>query len=309
MKRREVLWTARGANFVEIAMKTIVRLHDSKSQPTPARQNLVVTHGTGLTKECMEPLMLAFLRKRPTFVGSISLMDTRFHGASQSGLKDEHNHWIFAADLMLAIVEIERRFGPGELIGIGHSAGASLWLMAAFQGLSIGRLFLFEPIVFMPPYRVDFEFFMAKNAMKRKTEYASKEAAYESLKTTNGLKLWDDQALRNYVEHGFIEATSGKSGVQLRMPAEIEASIFANCHNMGLYDLLRPLPNIAIYITGGPNSQYCQFIMPFVCEKLEVPMQLMARGGHTSPMEFPEEAAERLGAFLDEPKPLLRSRL
>jgi len=287
-------WTIPSTNGVRIAAKSWV-------VGTSAKRHLLFTHGTGLTKECLEPMIERFLAHVSSFSGTITAIDTRFHGSSAGGtLSVDGNWWLASMDVHLVGRAIIARYGQGDLIGVGHSMGACLLLMAQHLGATFSKLFLIEPIVIPGEPRFDPNVDFALMARKRRRDFPSSEAAIENFRQKGIFKTWDAEALRAYVLSAFQAAPTEQApaGVALRLVPEDEGTMFALAGSTGLLTLLSPLPVPVLLVAGEQSSWWRQVVAGPLEQKLGVTVELLPSLSHSAPFEQPARLAERLATFL-----------
>lgn len=125
------------SNGVRIAIKTWeVNLTVSS---TTTRQHVLITHGLGLCKEVMQPIIEEFLLMNKFFSGTIALMDSRYHGESDAGVTGEEDWWPMAIDVILLVQYLCKKYEASSIIGLGHSMGGCLLTMAAHSGAKLEK--------------------------------------------------------------------------------------------------------------------------------------------------------------------------
>lgn len=215
----------------------------------PSLPTLLVSHATGFHAWCYAPLARA-LGERYHVVG----LDHRGHGASTVP-DDWVVDWSRFGDDTLRVAETIAR--DGGLVGVGHSMGGSSLLMAAHARPDLFRhLTLFEPIAH--PARSDLSDVdmrslpIVQGALRRRRRFASLEEARDNYADKPPLSSMVDDALTNYVEHGFrsVTADDGSTAVELCCAPELEAAIFMGGRDNGVWELLADI-EVPCTVVGG----------------------------------------------------------
>jgi pimeloyl-ACP methyl ester carboxylesterase len=119
--------------------------------------------------------------------------------------------WEMMADDMIQFFDEQ---GMANMIGVGHSMGAVMTMLAAVKRPSLfSHLILIEP-VFLPPQVVELsrshpETFeqipIIKNARKRRYQWPNRQAAFDHFRGKKAFCYWPDQSLWDYVNYGMRE--------------------------------------------------------------------------------------------------------
>ncbi len=136
---------------------------------------------------------------------------------------------LFADDLIRYL----RQEGLEQVIGVGHSLGAVVSMMAAVREPQLfSALVLIEP-VFLPPelfeqgedvFRNAFVS-LVKRTRRRRNRWPSREAAFEHFRPKSVFSGLTDEALWDYIDEGLCQRHDGQIG--LRIPREWEAHIYS----------------------------------------------------------------------------------
>jgi pimeloyl-ACP methyl ester carboxylesterase len=169
----------------------------------------------------------------------ILAIDLRGHGASTLPAAVEGRAgWLeFRDDLLALLASLAR----GPLVLAGHSMGGTTSLLAAAaQPARVKALALFDPVVMSTETPQTAEVVqnspLVAGAMRRRSLYASREAAFEAYHGRGAFKSWSDAQLADYVAAGFAETEDGQ--VRLTCSPLWEASNFRT-HNYDAWAAFR----------------------------------------------------------------------
>ena len=139
-------------------------------------------------------------------------------------------------------------------MGFGHSMGGTALLMAERERpRTFAGLIVFEPIAFPhDPARPDGPSMMVVGARRRRAVFASRQEAYDNYAGKPPLEALTPEALRAYVDHGFLDRPDGS--VELACEPEQEASIFDGGARQDAFAHLGEVPCPAITRTGQGTS-------------------------------------------------------
>jgi pimeloyl-ACP methyl ester carboxylesterase len=191
------------------------------------RRPILLTHATGFHGLVWAPVarhLAGFHAWAP---------DLRGHGASPTPT-DRGMDWDGFADDVLAVVDAlrERSLVEGELVAAGHSkGGAALLLAEQRRPGTFAALYCYEPVVF-PPDLASADGArapegpnpLAAGARRRRPTFDSRDQAFDHYASKPLFSVVDPEALRAYVDHGFVDRPGG--GVELACRPEIEAQVF-----------------------------------------------------------------------------------
>jgi pimeloyl-ACP methyl ester carboxylesterase len=161
----------------------------------------------------------------------ILALDLRGHGATTLPTVIEGRiGWMeFRDDLLALLAEA----APGPVVLAGHSMGGTTSLLAAAaQPDRVRALALFDPVVMPGDLPPDADILqhspLVAGALRRRTVYPSRQAAFEAYLGRGAFKSWSEAQLADYVAAGF--APTGTGEVSLTCTPEWEASNFRT-HN------------------------------------------------------------------------------
>jgi pimeloyl-ACP methyl ester carboxylesterase len=265
------------------------------------RPTLLISHATGFHAHCYTPLA-AKLTDRFHCVG----LDFRGHGDTDVDPEWSVDWQRFGDDAEV----VARHLAPtGGLVGFGHSMGGAALLMAAHRDPArFERLVLFEPISHQAssPSMTEAEIRrlpIVTGALRRRRRFASFDEAYTNFRSKPPLALMVDDALHQYVDHGFrrVPAADGSDRIELelRCPPELEAAIFVTGVGNGVWDLLPEIPTPTLVLGGRveerqPSSQ-SEAIAGHLAAGTYVGLDDQT---HFGPFSHPDETAQLIADFV-----------
>lgn len=249
--------------------------------------DLVLAHATGFHARVWEPVA------RHLAVDFHCLaFDERAHGDSEPPPDGNFEWQAFATDA-LAVVDA---LGLSRPFGAGHSCGGALLLLAeqAAPG-TFDALWCYEPVIFPvdDPLERPLPNPLAEGARRRRASFPSKDLAYENFAAKPPFNRLAPDALRAYVEHGFVDAGDGT--VTLACPGEHEASTYdaANRHTA-----FRHLADVQCPVTVACGEQTDAFgaglLAPTVERLPSSRLEVLPGLTHFGPLEDPEAIARSI---------------
>jgi pimeloyl-ACP methyl ester carboxylesterase len=221
---------------------------------------LLHSHATGLHGRCYRPMAQALTDRFHSVA-----FDYRGHGDTPQ--PEQPIDWVRYGDDATAMA----RALDAPLAAFGHSMGGACLLMAAHRDPSLfTHLVIFEPIVFPGDQQQrpdDAPSPLVEGARRRRSTFASYDAAIANYSSKPPLNAWTAEALDEYVRHGFAEGADGQ--VHLKCRPEIEAGTFE---------------------IGGKHDTWS------VLGEITVPVLVVA--GHADELQPPSVIAEDLAARL-----------
>lgn len=126
--------------------------------------------------------------------------------------------------------------GARDLVGLGHSLGGVLTLMAAVRHPGLFRQLVLMDPVFLPPWillamralrliRQEHRFYLAQRARRRRRVFPDRATARLHYRNRGLFRNWDTAALDAYVQYGLRPRGDGR--VELAYDPAWEAAIFA----------------------------------------------------------------------------------
>ncbi|CAM1364137.1 hypothetical protein [Tenacibaculum xiamenense] len=141
-------------------------------------------------------------------------------------------------NLALELIDsIKKRFNE-PVVGIGHSTGGTLILIAASMDSKLfKKVILIEPILYNP-YKRKLIYMLkklglgdyigpTKRTLRRKSVFQSKEEAYKYFKSKNLFKDFEEQCFSDYIKHGLKKT---ENGFELTFSKKIESEIYRSTY-------------------------------------------------------------------------------
>lgn len=202
---------------------------------------------------------------------------------------------LLAQDLSLQIRQ--QSLGPVALVG--HSLGAVLGLMVACKEPELfSRLIMVEPVIFPAykaealrwlPWRLKRRVPIVKRTLGRPASFKSKQAAFSFHRRKKAFEGFSDEALRHYIEHGFVHGSQS----ELRFNKLWEAAIYANLPNT--WPLLKRV-QVPVVVARAEHSNTLLEPQWLKWQRLRPDHQfeLFKGSEHLLPLTEPKRLAERL---------------
>ncbi|KAG8886288.1 hypothetical protein FRB98_001350 [Tulasnella sp. 332] len=238
---------------------TAKRYYWRDAAPVPSaswgeRYTLVCLNGTGMVKECWEPILESLFKKlsaagtnNPFIIDEAWAIDWQNHGEAAT-----LNAQLLREPRITAVFEymdwypgisdfiVNKIYRPDrKLVGVGHSYGSTalLHLSAEHPTLFTSNI-LFDTMLHLYPTFEDIALMCGRMfvtfACTRRDVWPSKKAALKDLKVA--FKGWDPRQIELFVEHGLVEHPAAKhpysfKGVTLACTREQEAAIVRGAVN------------------------------------------------------------------------------
>ncbi len=189
-----------------------------------------LAHATGFHGRCWNQVV----ERLPEF--RCIAVDMRGHGLSS---KPEPPYlWRFFGE---DVAELTQALNIEGAIAAGHSKGGyAVTLAAALQPGAFSKLLLVDPVI-LPrgaygTDRIGGEHFAAR----RRNEWPSPEAMFESFRSRPPFSSWEEAVLRDYCTYGLVPNPSGE-GYVLACPPAIEAATYGGSAGGDIYDEIEAL--------------------------------------------------------------------
>ncbi|KAI1313842.1 hypothetical protein EDD11_002475 [Mortierella claussenii] len=267
---------------------------------------IIFTHANGFHKEMWEPVIA---RMTPRWTTSdMYAFDCRNQGDSavlnKDVLEDTFDWYSYAND----ILKIVDTFHLKKPIGIGHSFGASAFILAELlRPGTFSAIVAIDPTMFPSSIYLNASLDdhpMAQLTLKRRDSWKDRAEAKAKLLEKRFFKAWHPEALDLYVEHGMLDVINedGSTGITLKCPKFQEAITFA-CVGTGLYDSFERLNELVIpvHIIAGENSDInpTELVEMKLAQCKYGSLDYIKDSGHLLNLEHPEQTAKLISAFLD----------
>lgn len=196
--------------------------------------------------------------------------------------------------------------GLSGVVGVGHSLGAVVSLMAAAADPGLFRgLVLVDPVLFAGWRSLAWglirmvgqahRFYLARGARKRRDQWPSRDVVLRAWTGRAPFSGWASGVLEDYVESGFVDAPTG---VKLAYPKEWEAHLF-ECAPHSVWSTARRVVVPVVVLRGEESDTF----LPSACRRLkkELPEARIVDVPGTShfvPMERPDVVTEEVVGLL-----------
>ncbi len=204
--------------------------------------------------------------------------------------------------------ELDRR-GVRRVVGVGHSLGAVISLLAAAADPGLfSAVVAIDPIIFTGVRSLFWgtakklglggRIRLVRGALRRRVQWADRDEARATYSSKSVFSSWDPEVLDDYLDVGIVDLPEG--GVQLRYPREWEARIFAAAPH-DLWAQLRQVSVPTLFVQGEHSDTFLDAARARV--EREVPGSravVIADSSHFVPMERPSELARVIEEFLQE---------
>ncbi|EZH75863.1 hypothetical protein ATO12_03475 [Aquimarina atlantica] len=206
-------------------------------------------------------------------------------------------------NLALEVIDsIEQKFEE-PVIGIGHSTGGVLLLIAAsIKPQLFRKVIVIEPILYHPWKRKLIHLMKilglannigpAKRTLKRKSFFETKQEAYEYFKGKQLFQQFNDQCFNDFIEYGLKES---ENGFELAFSKEIEAEIYSSTYTK-LPRGIHKLNGTLIY--GNKSKMFKKSDAKWWKSNLRNFDIIELNEGHLFPLEKPLETAEIINRII-----------
>ncbi len=212
---------------------------------------------------------------------------------------------VFAEDLR---AEFGRR-GLRGIVGVGHSLGAVISLLAAAADPGLfSAVVAVDPLVLTGAHSLFWgavktaglggRISLVRGARRRRELWSDRGEARTTYSSKKVFASWRPEVLDDYLDAGMVDLPEG--GVRLRYPREWEARIFAAAPH-DLWAHLRKVSVPTLFVQGEHSDTFLDAARARV--EREVPASrtvVVAGSSHFLPMERPSELARVIDEFLQE---------
>ncbi|MGZ5385548.1 MAG: alpha/beta fold hydrolase [Acidimicrobiia bacterium] len=244
-------------------------------------------HATGFCGGVWRPVVASL----PAGVDSL-VWDFPCHGSAPK-LQHPIDWWDMATFTLDQVAGAE-----APLIGVGHSMGGAVLLMAEIRAPgTFAALLLIEPIVFPPPFG-EYEGPQTLLAKKRRKQFSSRDDARANFVEKLPFSAWHPAALDGYVDCGLVETPAG---AELSCRPQDEAAFYRAATRHGVWDLLGKVDSPVTILAGESSETHTvDFVQLLASQITTCEYEIVPGTGHFLPMEMPEVVAERLGRIASE---------
>jgi len=222
------------------------------------------------------------------------------------GFLERHGHnpkfpvsdnWKFLRDELRE--EIKMRYAE-KIIGVGHSLGGILHFLVAVENPELYKqiILLDAPIIsrfsshslrILKLTKLIDRYSPSQMTKVRRNLWQSKQEAFEHFKKKPKFDAFDEDVLRDYVEHGTVET---EKGFELFFSPRVEAKIYRTIpHHLPAF---RGKLNIPTVYIGGNHSKEGELArLSFMKKHFPIDF-IQIEGSHLFPFEKPFETAEKI---------------
>ncbi len=265
-------------------------------------QPLHFLHANGYPPACYLPLL--------------ELLKSRFHTTAMlmrplwgSQKPEDLNDWLPLSQDLLRFFDEQ---AMGEVIGVGHSIGATVTLRAAIHEPERFRaLILLEPAFFRPHFILFWNIIKSLGlgyhlhplipaAKRRRREFDDLEKLFRSYRRREIFRYLGDDSLRAYI-NGIMQPASG-AGHELIYSPEWETRIYYTGLSPDL-DLWRGLPGLKtpiLIVRGAETDTFVESTARHVQRvRPETNILTLEKSTHLLPLEKPQVLFDAISTFLD----------
>jgi pimeloyl-ACP methyl ester carboxylesterase len=218
---------------------------------------------------------------------------------------EEAPSWHKLADDLVQMLD---SLSATDLIGLGHSLGGVVTMMAAIRRPDIFRVIvLIEPVILPPTWLRLLRILrltglerrqpLVRGALLRRRTWPNTDACFVHFRQKQLFARWSDEALWAYVESGIRD--NGEGQVELVYPAEWEAHIFATAPT-DVWRQLRHLDTPTLIIRGELSDTFRPEAHQRMARMLpHSETVVLPSAGHLAPMEQPDETGEVIVSYLE----------
>jgi pimeloyl-ACP methyl ester carboxylesterase len=150
-------------------------------------------------------------------------------------------------------------------------------------------MWLYEPVVF-PPSVVSAANPLAAPTRRRKATFGSRQAAYDNYAAKPPFDRFAPEALRAYVDHGFVDHPTG--AVSLACRPDDEAATYECSGSSGVWDRLGEITAPVHGVKGAVSDHPPAGLLERVAERIPgATTETMPGLGHFGPFEDPRRVA------------------
>jgi len=202
--------------------------------------------------------------------------------------------------------KLEER-GHRGIIGVGHSLGGVLTLLAAARDTSLFKAVVaIDPVVFTGTralmwaairlFGMTHRFPLVRGALRRRERWDDLDQVRRAFASKHLFRAWADGVLEGYLEDGFVPHPDG--GITLRYPKLWEAKIFESAPT-SVWRALKTLKVPTLFIQGSESDTFLDSARRRALRQVPGAETFVVDGAsHFVPMERPQEVAGAIRSFL-----------
>ena len=136
-------------------------------------------------------------------------------------------------------------------------------------------------------------------SQRRKNQWLDRQQVFDHFRSKKAFAQWDEQVLRDYIEHGTYDAPEGAENQRLlSFDRDVETSIYNTLpHNLDRMISSHP-PQCPVAFIGGRQSKEMKQVGMGLTEKVTLGRLMKLDGSHLFPMEKPLATAAAVEASL-----------
>ena len=260
------------------------------------------SHGNGFAIDPYWPFSVIW-KKNSTLV----LFDLRSHGRNPTHKLDLHHIATFARDLESILKTVDQRFGKKPAFGIFHSVSAITALVHArdYRWAWSGLALIDPPLIPSPghelyEYAYEFEHKISAWAASRENQFESPEVLGEILRSSKSRQHWQPGTHQTMADCTLLE--DAKTGAyRLCCPGAYESQIYADNAELNLVPSLADIPGPLLFLCADPGIKGAWSpakVNAAVAASHGHHYEIIAGSSHMLQLEHPEQAANRIRAFL-----------
>ncbi|MEZ5606167.1 MAG: alpha/beta hydrolase [Burkholderiaceae bacterium] len=262
--------------------------------------SIVFSHGNSFPASTYG-VMLGSLRQRGYAVSAIEKLghDPRYPVS---------DNWPHLVQQLADFAAQQKAADKGQApILVGHSLGGILSLMCAARHPELARAVVMLDSPVLGGWRAGAvrvvkrtalmrRFSPAQTSRRRRDQWDDREAVYQHFQGKKLFARWDAQVLRDYVDHGTVDADGTW---RLAFEREIESRIYETLpHNLDRLLRRHPLKCPLAFVGGLQSREMQQVGGVQATARLAKGRVMMLEGTHLFPMEKPLAAAAAIEASL-----------
>ncbi|PIA19724.1 alpha/beta-hydrolase [Coemansia reversa NRRL 1564] len=282
----------------------------NKSHVHAKRLTLLFVHATGFHKELWEPVLQRLFAHNNNrwFIDNAIALDAYNHGDSaisnrKTISEETESPWFLnSRDILGVISQLGK---PRNIIGIGHSWGATSLLLAEIMSpLTFAALVATDPVLYLKPNKNKM---LYEKTLKRPCEWSDISAARQYFEPHPFFGIWDKRILDLYIKHGLETIPINNfnpdfTKLILKCRPLNEAAVFAGAHQASPHatNNLWKIQCPVAFLTGelseiSPPSYIAKIIKDIPdCQHV-----VMSDVGHLLNFQDPDGAANHYIGFLD----------
>lgn len=216
------------------------------------------------------------------------------------------DNWPHLVQQLADFAQERAEFAGGPVFLVGHSLGGFLSLMCAARhpDLACGVVLIDSPL--LGGWRAGALELVKRTPLmksvspgvvsrKRRNRWEHREAVFEHFRNKKAFAKWDEQVLRDYIEHGTFDDEDTRL---LSFDRDVETAIYDSLpHNLGGLLRRHPLKCKAAFI-GGRQSVEMKRVGLAMTQQVTKGRITMMDGSHLFPMEKPIATAAAVEAAL-----------